>query len=282
MADRFRQLRASAAFTLGLQAHGPILVKGPEAISPERPDMSFVRYPTEWGEAPFVPGSSVKGVLRSGSEALLRGVGLRVCDPFDVKNGQPQCLREWGGRCSVCLVFGSVLGAGHLMVEDFLPWPPNEEPDQRRSRVALASRRSVIRSGVAIDRQTGASSPQRLFDYEVLVDVAFWGRLVLRNPEQWHLATVGAALTLLDDGLLRVGSGTTRGLGRVRVVDRGVVLRAVSQRELQRLVGEGPFEEPRREGFWWAATATDAAAARAWLAGRLEEVAGDMPLGRER
>lgn len=279
MADRFRELRSAAAVDLQVQADGPVLVKGPEAAAPERPDMSFVRYPTEWGEAPFLPGSSLKGVLRNGAESLLRGLGLRVCDPFDVQRGDPQCQREWGGRCSACLLFGSVLGAGHLLVEDFLPWPPGEDPGRRKARVALVGQRSVIRSGVAIDRQTGAASQGRLFDYEVLVDVAFWGRLTLRNPEPWHLATVAAALTLLDEGLLRVGSGTTRGLGRVRVSDEGFLLRATSEAELRRLCGDGPFESPEPDGLWWVATATDAGAARRWLAGRLAGMAPAMPLG---
>ncbi len=247
MSGRFRRLRAVATVDLHLQSDGPLLVKGPEAADPARPDMSFVRYPTPWGDAPFLPGSSLKGVLRSGTEALLRELGCEVCTPFDLGAGRPACRV----RCRACLLYGSVLGAGNLLVEDLMPWPPGA--DDRGARLRLVEQRRSIRNGVAIDRQTGAALGGRLFDYEVLVDVAFWGRLTVRNPEPWHLAVVAAGLALLDAGVLRIGSATTRGLGRMGVRGADLELAALDPAELKALRAGDLFGPPRQAGLWWRA-----------------------------
>lgn len=268
---RFRAMRAVAQLDIVLRAEGPALVKGPDAMSPALPDMVFVRYPTPWGDAPFLPGSSLKGVLRSGSEAMLRGLGTPMCDPI---NGQCK-----GARCACCLLFGSVQGAGHLLVEDFLPWSPDDDDATRNRRVALAERRRVVRSGVSIDRETGAAASGRLFDYEVLVDATFWGRMVVRNPEPWHLSVVGASLSLLDQGVLRVGSGTTRGLGRFRIAEQGLTVRGVDAPTVHDLCAGGPFPEPSRAGVWFVATSNPDADVVGWLARRLAGHLDEIPSG---
>lgn len=245
MADRFRILRSLAVIDLEIRADGPILVKGPDAAEPGRPDMAFVRYPTPWGPAPFLPGSSLKGVLRTGTEQLLGALGHRVCDPHDRRNG---CRAE--DRCPVCLLFGSVHGAGHLIVDDALPWRADDDDATRRRRVELINARTVVRNGVGIDRRTGAVSRGLLFDYEVIVDAGFHGAVRLRNPEPWHLGAVAAACELLDTGVLRIGSGGTRGLGRVRVLPRRIEVRSPDTTEVDRLWGDAPGDGAARQGIW--------------------------------
>src|SRR5205085_1410850 len=52
---------------------GPVLVKsGEEASDPRRPDMSFVRTFSGGRRTVYLPGSSLKGVLRSHCERLAR------------------------------------------------------------------------------------------------------------------------------------------------------------------------------------------------------------------
>jgi CRISPR/Cas system CSM-associated protein Csm3 (group 7 of RAMP superfamily) len=214
MAGRFTSLGAVVTFELSLRADGPMLIKGPDAMSALRPDMAFIRYPTEHGDVPFLPGSSLKGVLRSGVEALLRAHGLRICDAV----GENSCSRDGDReRCAACLMFGSTRGASVVLVDDGLPWPPNTPAEERRNYAHILEQRAVVRQSVGVNRRTGAAQRGALFDYEVLVDPAFYPTVRLRNPSALDVAAVAAGLQMLDDGLLRVGSGTTRGLGRMRL-----------------------------------------------------------------
>jgi CRISPR/Cas system CSM-associated protein Csm3 (group 7 of RAMP superfamily) len=145
--DRFRTFRASVEIPLAIRADGPLLIKGPSASLPDRPDDAFVRYPTlEFGPLPYLPGSSLKGVLRSGSEALLRALDRPVCNPLEQQGKvEERCARQtgalgkpsiWKDRCAACFTYGSVKGAGVCVVEDGLPWRPDDAASVRAERTA--------------------------------------------------------------------------------------------------------------------------------------------------
>ena len=102
----------------------------------------------------FLPGSSLKGVLRSGLEAVLRGLDddrLPACDPFLGLCTQDLAERAKKARkpielddvlreiCVVCGLFGSPHLAGRVFVAD-LPLAEN------------ALSRTEVRDGVGIDR----------------------------------------------------------------------------------------------------------------------------------
>lgn len=268
---RFRSFRSAVSVELAVTAEGPILVRGPDAFVPDAPDMAFIRVPTPYGDAPFVPGSSLKGVLRSGAEALLRGLGEDACDPTTRDPGQ----RGGCGRCRACRTFGSSnLGAAVVLVGDGMPWPPDADEEGRRTTLATVEQRRSVRSGVAIDRQRGSVAVGP-FDMEVLAAVTFYPTLTLRNPEPWQLHLLAAALQLLDSGQLRVGSGTTKGLGRVRVNPGAIAVRCVGPEAAGALV-EDLAARRRREGLFWVIELEDPnAALRAWA----ERIAADLERG---
>lgn len=248
-AGRFGAFRLAIELSLAVRAEGPLLVRGPDAFVADAPDMAFIRYPTEHGEVPFLPGSSLKGVLRSGVEMLLRGLGERACrvtDPSD------RCTRP-EDRCRACLLFGSTEGASVVLVEDGLPWPPDARAEDRAEVARTIDEQRSVRAGVGIDRQTGAVKVGP-FDYELLVGTSFYPTIRLRNPEPWQAAALASGLELLDRGVLRVGAATSRGLGRVRVEPRSMTLLALCEDAL------GPLLPPEatsaeRAGLFlrWAA-----------------------------
>ncbi len=245
MADRFRTFRAQIQIDLAYVGKGPVLVRSGGASPPERPDMAFVRYPTVAGDAPFLPGSSLKGVLRSGIEQVLRGQGRNVCDPF-----KSSCGRNKDGlRCEACLLFGSTRGAGVLAVDDALPWRPEDPLDQQRRKLDEIERGLVVRHGVGIDRTTGTAARGVLYDFEALVEPTFYGSLRLRNPSVDQLALVAVGLQMLRDDLLRVGGMTTRGLGRIRPLARRVTLRAPNPEAAEPFLAGGAFAAPVASGL---------------------------------
>jgi len=265
---RFGAFRLAVELPLVLRAEGPLLIKGPDAFVPDAPDMAFVRYPTSHGDVPFLPGSSLKGVLRSGVEMLLRGLGERACHVTD----QNDRCKKADDRCRACLLFGSTEGASVVLVEDGLPWPPGAAEEERSQAARGIEERRALRAGVGIDRQTG-SVRVGPFDYEVLSGVRFYPTIRLRNAEPWQAGALAAGLELLDDGMLRLGWGTTKGLGRVRVEPRHVRLLALEESQARELATTGGLSGPSREGLFLSYTADDgravlerwAEALRRWL-----------------
>lgn len=202
-AGRFLAIGGHIDLQLEIRATGALLIRGPDAFAADAPDMAFIRYPMGDDEVPFLPGSSLKGVLRSGAEALLRSLGRKACEKRD-------------DRCLACLTFGSTLGAAAVLVEDGLPWVQGASGEERAQAREQLERTRTVRTSVAIDRQAG-SVAHGPFDYEALVQASFFPTIRLRNPAPWQAALVAAALALLDEGYLRIGGMTSRGLGRVQV-----------------------------------------------------------------
>lgn len=225
-----------AIFDLTIRPRSPLLIKsgrsGEEALDPTLPDMSFVRMrrPGQSEEEVYIPGSSLRGVVRSHAEKLLRSLEQALaCDPTQTSggNGRKACFANKSNTaeisgvsayldsCHACRLFGNTALAGRTRVGD-LYLSPEQAP--------LLARRY----GVAIDRVTGAVA-QGPFEIEILTDARFLGRLTLRNFTLGQLGLLGAALLDLGDGLVPMGYGKSRGLGRVTVDFQAVQIRTLRQ-----------------------------------------------------
>jgi CRISPR-associated RAMP protein (TIGR02581 family) len=158
-------------------------------------------------------------VLRSGLEAVLRGLGderLPACDPF----AQPCIVRKKDSReevkieevlgkvCVVCGLFGSPYLAGRVFVAD-LPLADGH------------GSRTEVRDGVGIHRdlRVAQTSPPAKYDQEVVPPgTAFRLEMILENVDDpLQLALVLKSLDLLHTGEIRLGGLTSRGLGRVKL-----------------------------------------------------------------
>jgi CRISPR-associated RAMP protein (TIGR02581 family) len=225
-----------AFFTLTLRPEGPILIKsGQEDADPTRPDMSFVRTVRNGRPTVYLPGSSLKGVLRAHSERLARTVDSPerekdakaplACDPLSSNASCSRKLEPRGreGReegtlsgaekyrrsCFLCQLFGSTGVASRFRLEDAY----SEEEV-----------RTEERNGVAIDRIYGSVAVGP-FNYETAITGEFRTRIHLKN---YTLAQLGLlALTLRDvaAGRVRLGFGKSRGLGVVALRMEAVTLR---------------------------------------------------------
>jgi CRISPR-associated RAMP protein (TIGR02581 family) len=181
---------------------------------------------------PYIPGSSFRGSFRSGLEALLRGLGLPVCDPLyhprkeDVDLGDPTCAcsaRIAKARaaesaaitearafelaqehsCPVCALFGNSFLAARLWVAD-LP--------------AASPISTYTRDGVGIDRELGTAATNVLYSFEAVPSgSAFNLHLEVDNPQDHELGLLLVGLDLISAGLISLGGKKARGLGRVSV-----------------------------------------------------------------
>lgn len=227
-----------ARIDLRIEPVTPLLIKsgdkGAAMSHPERPDLMFVRTGFGESETVYIPGSSLKGVVRSSAERILRTVGQRACDPLNQRNDCHKKASELGDEiartrekveaphplavvhemlCFACRTFGSQASAGRIAFAD--AYPPTDE----RLRANATERRN----GVSIDRQTGGPSRGKLFEMEIVTGGAFDTSIAMTNVELWQVGLIGIVLRDVEAGFVRLGSAKTRGLGHVRVVPRVVM-----------------------------------------------------------
>ena len=201
---------------IAIMPQTPLLIKSGQkaSIDPALPDMQFVRTRRrlpkgEVNEVVYIPGSSLRGVVRAHAERLLRTINeqqacgveakKKCLNPRDLKDDEKKAGDLYQKSCYACKLFGNTEIASRVQMSDL---HPAIEP-LRESRF-----------GVAIDRITGAVAVGP-FDLEVVTDARFEGRIVLRNFTVGQLGLLGAALLDIADGLVALGHAKSRGLGRV-------------------------------------------------------------------
>jgi CRISPR-associated RAMP protein (TIGR02581 family) len=209
-----------AAIELSIMPVGPILIKASDSNDPTKPDMSFVRTFREGRDTVYLPGSSLKGVLRSHCERLARTVDSAprrarhagrplACDPLNDRVSGGDRLRkegrDWSGArkhkesCFLCRMFGNMGFASHFRITDAYP---TEE-----SRIEE-------RNGVAIDRVFGSVAVGP-FNYETVTAGTFRTKIHLKNFTLAQIGLLALALRDLSSERVRLGFAKSRGLGLV-------------------------------------------------------------------
>lgn len=250
------------ALTLELAPRTGLLVKEGNKeralLRPDEPDMQPIRMRVGKDETVFIPGSSLKGALRAAFERHLRGVARSrdlveryACNPLDMRNSPchnagkrhdgmplPTSAEIHARQCLACRTFGSQQIAGRVRFADAVP------PAGPKRR---AANRLDPRAGVAIDRRTGAADGGKLFEADVVSGGAFETAIHLHNVQLWQVGLLATLIDELEIGLLRIGGGGTRGLGRV-----GVELKGLEwwQRGRERVpAGVGALTDEREYGW---------------------------------
>lgn len=181
---------------------------------------------------PLIPGSSLKGAMRSTVEHLgqaLQHTGkFTSCLLFE-KNDALQCLTcneslratyeqmcEQPGiaeqdlwnylnskLCDTCKVFGSPHFASKTRISDSC-W--------------IEGGPTVVRHGVGIDRDTETARQGIKFDFQVVQpETKFTFEMIVENPEGRDLQLVSLALKEMENEGIRLGGIKSRGLGKVRL-----------------------------------------------------------------
>jgi len=217
-------LRMKTALSVGSRA----------SLLPAGSDLPVIKTPEG---VPFIPGSSLKGVVRTYVERVLRTLDgmntqhpeqrLWACDPLDedrrcVTGAQKKALFEqageddarfteliWQHSCTACRLFGSPWLASRVAFQDAM----------------LANRESLlrlteVRDGVGIDRDLGSAKTGIKYDFETVPAGAEFGiTIVVENAEEWEVGLLLLALKAIEKGELPIGGKTTRGPGWGELVD---------------------------------------------------------------
>lgn len=250
-----KQLVNHALVQLRIEPLDPLLIKTGQATVGGT-DMSFVRTYRNNRSEPFLPGSSLKGVVRSYCEKIcrtLRTAPVPVCLPYmeerhantEEERAQLSCghfmdkVSSWQAyaiSCPACRLFGSLKFSGRCSISD---------------AYVVGNFIEEKRDGVAIDRVSGGAAPRAKYDLQVLVKGTFDATLDVRNFERWQIGLLGLALADMEDGLVRLGSGKSRGLGRFKAQIQNLTVFYYGK-PVERLVGLGALcseDECQRYGF---------------------------------
>lgn len=215
-----KRLLCLGAIDLDLSCVDPVLIKAGYA-GIDGPDMVPVATYRDGEETCYLPGTSLKGVLRAHTERIIRTLRPEmVCVPYlqreedaspeeDLHLSCGKYLAQQTDSCGIyrlscpaCRTFGSLQFAGRATISDAYPTggaPIVEDRD-----------------GVGIDRKTGGAVTGAKFELRVVTQGTFRATITIRNFESWQLGLLHLLLLDFEDEILRIGSGKSRGLGRVK------------------------------------------------------------------
>ena len=221
----FAQFENQTLIQATLEMQTALSVGSRLSLEPTGTDLPVVKGPDG---VPFIPGSSIKGVVRSLAERILRTWNRRpefwACDPFDAPcvpaTRKDDLMREaeaeapsrveqafsekvWKESCTACRLFGSPWFAGRIAFKDAFLQNGDDLPVVTQ-----------IRDGVGIDRDLGAARTGVKYDFEVVVPGACFGlEILVENVDDWELGFLLTVLRLWEDGNLALGGKVTRGPG---------------------------------------------------------------------
>ena len=200
-----------------ITAIDPIHIGAPDldGLDPTRADNAVVK---DANGNPIIPGSSLKGVIRSNFEAVLRDADKRICDVFDnvclsdddvnailkdeKKTPLEQAEEIYEKSCDVCRLFGGKGIASKLQFKD----------------CSFAGEKCVYeyRSAASIDRETGTSVSKYNFEL-VPKGTRFNFYMTAENIDDEQDGYLDCIIKMLCSGELSVGAKTTSGSGRIQL-----------------------------------------------------------------
>lgn len=290
----FRQSLNRAVLRLRIETVSPLLIKAGDAgLDPAAADMTCVRTNHgRHGSTVYIPGSSLKGVLRSAVEAWLRSARLArsgqvqsACDPLGSEScgrasyaaDRPDSRDIYNRHCLACRVFGSTKLKGRASVRDLYPFQSIGDLKGGELQNFQRANGTELRHGVAINRLTGAVQVGPFESEMVPPGVRFYGEIALENYQTWQLGVLAQAIDELHSGFAQLGSAKSRGFGVVQVTVEGLI------HEQPLRVGEAPLgvgqilasaEEIARYGLLPESTLPEVPGAPHGLARRFEVAEG--------
>jgi len=172
---------------------------------------------------PFIPGSSLRGVLRSHVERIVRafeavGPGKGACNPIeqgklcvtderreqirnDASDGEAYARTIFDESCRVCRVFGSPWLASRVRISDLL---------------CVNGAEAETRDAISIDREKETVANK--YDFEAVpIGSKFQLEIVADNLSEVERGLLWLGIEELRRGQILVGGFKGRGLGRVKL-----------------------------------------------------------------
>ena len=202
-----------------------------DEFSPNGEKNAFMR---DASGQPIIPGSSLKGVMRSFLESILAGKTpqnkderppcslTRMC--IEPNDDQYKTIARESTRssekekelaehiqkntCVICRLFGSQVNGAKFMIRDAFVMPTTFTQEFER------------RTGVSMDRDLRKAAEHHVFPFEIVPEnTAFAFEAIVENANETEWQCVCIVLKAMEKGLLSLGGMTSRGLGSVQLKD---------------------------------------------------------------
>lgn len=155
---------------------------------------------------PYIPGSSLKGKVRSEIERICRQKNLKICNPPAADKMCGSIETNFEEFCICCKIFGT---AGRKLSY-------NSKVKFRDAHLSMSSEVVEIRSGNAIDRKTGTASRGGLFSSEGIPKGSeFSFEIVCENLKDYEIGHLKSGLDSFSDSSL--GGLSSRGFGKINL-----------------------------------------------------------------
>lgn len=234
----------------------PLLVASGKTMDVTRPDIEFIRINTPIGETVYIPGSSLKGVLRAGMEALLAeqdkltpavcSASEKMCHELpDNKKEKIKNKLPYKNHCPVCRLFGSGDMAARLEIADVFPYHLEDSPTDKKTKIEKMKGLMSARSGIKIDRKTGKTKGGALFQYEILGGGELFGEFTFTNFQLYQPGLLFTLFDLSTEGFLRYGHSKSRGLGVLDFSVESIKIIQTGKAEDNTIKGIGVVEKYR-------------------------------------
>lgn len=184
-------------------------------------DNPLIRLKIRNTDVPYIPGSSLKGIFRNEIEKYLKAQEKtketlhfqNVCYVYDNKNS---CnTKEIENICLACRIFGNSQIGSHIIVSDailnmdYFPGVKNK-------------------TGIAINRITGATQRGALYDVETLQPGGIFNfelQIININLKENNVITRAIKFLLKEllEGWIYVGGKRSTGLGKIKVEDAKIM-----------------------------------------------------------
>lgn len=254
----FKNLYNQAKISFEIEPLTPLLIQsGKPGLNPTLPDMRFVRTKSPYGDVVYIPGSSLKGVIRSYCEKILRTIGVEVCvitgkacdtvynnykDELkkfkDSKKEKPPLI-----RLSLVTSFIQEQKNNSKELPEKMPYKAHCYACRTFGSTSLSSHTRIVdaypwswemeeeRRRKSVDKvmsssmvRTGVSISREKgavshgpFDFEVITAGTFYGEITIRNFQFWQLTLLLSSLRDINEGYQQIGYAKSRGLGRVNL-----------------------------------------------------------------
>lgn len=170
-------------------------------------DVAPVRVRIKGRSVPYIPGSSLKGSLRSLAECLAGAQGLKIHDPWDWDAVEAE--GKSGDFCIICGIFGSTYLASHVRIYD--AYPAGEPLLFVKTGVGISRDFKGVRPGILYTEEQVAPGVEWKFRMDV------YNIRVFPEPEEERGKLLRQLLDLLQQGMVHVGARKTVGYGLLRL-----------------------------------------------------------------
>lgn len=195
-------------------------------------DLAVLRIGYKGVDVPYIPGSSLKGIFRSYATSLAKQSGLEVCTGLsketcsEIKEIYGKTLNDYieelmkkssrealeifyENACLMCKIFGSTRYMSKVSFSDAYPIDDSGN---------IVDVRTGVRTGIAVDRRTGAVYAGALYRVEFVEPGAkFKFNMRCRNLPNYAIGMLSLILMRMRDGLIKIGGFKSRGFGAVSI-----------------------------------------------------------------